>query len=50
MGTSNNKMMQHTSDPDAIFPSVPNYKQVSLQGPVQWEADKTVSSPSSEKG
>lgn len=50
MGTSNNKVMQHTSDPDAIFPSVPNYKQASLQGPVQWEADKSLSSPSPEKG
>lgn len=50
MGTSNNKMMQPTSDPDAIFPSVPDYKHASLQGPVQWEACKSVSSPSSEKG
>lgn len=50
MGTSNNKVMQHNSDPDAIFPSVPNYKQATLQGPVQWEADKSISSPSPEKG
>lgn len=37
MGTYNNKMMQRASDPDAIFPSAPNYKQASLQGAVQWK-------------
>lgn len=37
MGTYNSKVMQRTSDPDAISPSAPNCKRASLQGPAQWK-------------